>query len=384
MSKSVVLKLFKFANINLYSDIIVNDSSFYADLLQYKTLGFGESYMSGKIDTSDLYNLTFKLQKLNTMKFTDYIRILNLVDYIYLIFYGFWKLYTIIIYKLINYNNILLSKKVAKIHYDLPNILYTQMLDSTMLYSCGYFENTNDLHLAQLQKTDLIIQKLHLSTNDTVLEIGCGWGFIAYTIANKYPKCNVIGISISESQIAYCNNKYNLPNLKFELKDYREIPKHSFNKIYSVGMFEHVGSKNYNDFFNITYDLLKNDGIMLLHTICKSCQSSGNDPWLEKYIFPGGYLPSISEITKDIENTKFDLSDIQEFGLYYSKTLDSWLHNFQKSYPELQKYDSTIFDSKFKRMWEFYLIMCKVAFDSKYCKLSQLVFTKNRDTVYHR
>ena len=375
MSKSIILKLFKYVNINLDSDIMVYDESFYSDLLQYKTLGFGESYMNKKIDTPDLYNLIFKLQKLNNMKLIDYFKILNILDYLYLIFYIFWKLYTIIICTLMNYNSILKSKNVAKIHYDLPNILYTKMLDSTMLYSCGYFKNTTDLHKAQLQKTDLIIQKLHISEGDSILEIGSGWGFISYTIAKKYPKCNIIGVSISEEQIQYCNNTYNLPNLKFELKDYREIPANSFDKIYSVGMFEHVGSKNYNDFFNITYNLLNTNGIMLLHTICKNRQSFGNDPWIEKYIFPGGYLPSISEITKYTERTNFHLADIEEFGLYYSKTLQCWLENFEKSYIELRNYNLHIFDSKFKRMWIFYLIICKVSFDSKYCKLSQCILS---------
>jgi cyclopropane-fatty-acyl-phospholipid synthase len=380
MSKNIVLKLFRLTDIRLGTDITVHDDSFYNDLLKYKTLGFGESFMSAKIETPNLESLCIKLQRLNVLSIMDYLKILSFWNYLYLIFYVFWKIYNFILFNITNFNTILRSKKVAKVHYNLPDVLYTHMLDPTMLYSCGYFKDTNNLETAQTQKADLIITKLHISDGDEILEIGCGWGFIAARIANANRNVNVTAITISSEQIKYCNQKYKLPNLRFILIDYRQIPENSFNKIYSVGMFEHVGAKNYKDFFNITYKLLKDDGIMLLHTICKSKYNPISDPWFEKYIFPGGYLPSVAEISRNIELTNYSFADLQEFGYYYATTLQCWLDNFENTYSQF----SHLFDDKFKRMWKLYLIFSKVGFNSGHIKLHQFVFTKSAVGVYHR
>jgi cyclopropane-fatty-acyl-phospholipid synthase len=382
MSKQIVQKLFNYVDINNY-DIKVIDESFYSDILNSKTLGFGEAYMNSKFDTVNLYELCLKLHKLNNLSLQDLFNILNLWDFIYLIKYLFFKFITIIYGYIFNLQSIVLSKKVGKIHYDLPFSLYDKMLDSTMLYSCAYFFAESDLFTAQVQKANLVIDKLHIQNSNNVLDIGCGWGYITYAIAKKYPNCFVTGITISKEQISFCEEKYKLPNLSFQLIDYRELKIDSYDRIYSVGMFEHVGYKNYKDFFDKTYSLLKNEGIMLLHTICKHKQSYNSDPWFEKYIFPGGYLPSISQVIKSTEDTKFNIVDVQEFGLYYSRTLESWLNNFEKNYEELRD-TNRIFDEKFYRMWKLYLVFSKVGFDTKYLHLSQFIFTKNNKEVYHR
>ena len=387
MSKSLVLKIFRLSNIKIYEeypynyDIRVIDDTFYSDLLNYKTLGLGEAYMSGKFMTPNLEMLLVKLQKINTL---NILKLLQFTDYLYLIKYCIFKFLIFCSWYFINLQSIIKSKMVAEEHYDLPPILYQKMLDSTMLYSCGYWNNVNTLDEAQKQKAELIIQKLKIDDNDQILEIGSGWGFIAYAIATIYPKSNVLGISISAEQIAYCTEKYNLPNLKFELRDYRELQKNSYDKIYSVGMFEHVGYKNYQDFFNVTYSLLKNNGIMLLHTITKHQEEKVNDPWFDKYIFPNGYLPSMGQVIKVVEKTQFNLVDLQEFGDYYTLTLEAWLQNFEKNFDILQEKNAGIFTKRFQRMWEFYLVMSKVGFISKHLHLSQFVFTKNYQGVYIR
>lgn len=382
MEKIIITKLFDFVNIS-NSDITVKDESFYSDLLYKKTLGFGEGYMNNKFETQNLYSLCIKLQKINKLSIIQICKLFNFTTYIYFCRYIFFKFIELIINLIINPQSIIKSKEVAEIHYDLPNILYTNMLDETMLYSCAYFKNTTDLYTAQLQKIDLIISKLKLKDDDLVLDIGCGWGIIAATIAKRYPKVTVTGVSISKEQINYCKHKYNFTNLRFILSDYRDLKNAKFNKIYSIGMFEHVGYKNYNDFFNITYNLLRDDGIMLLHTICKHAQSFYCDPWFNKYIFPGGYLPSISQVIKVSESTNYKISDVQEFGLYYSETLRCWYNNFHENFNKFKNTNS-IFDTKFEKMWKLYLILSKVGFDSNHLYLSQFVFTKNNKEVYIR
>jgi cyclopropane-fatty-acyl-phospholipid synthase len=383
MSKVIVLKLFKLVGIKTYEqypqnyDIKVIDHTFYSDLLNYKTLGLGEAYMSGKFTTLNLEILLTKLQRINTLNIFAFLRLLQWQDYLYLLKYICFYLINLCIPVFTNPQDLLKSRKVAEIHYDLPPILYEKMLDPTMLYSCAYWNEVKSLDEAQLQKTELIIQKLKIKDGDRILEIGSGFGFIAYRIAKRFPNCDVFGISISKEQVAYCNQKYDLPNLKFQLQDYRELQKNSYDKIYHVGFFEHLGYKNYQDFFDITFQLLKNNGIMLAHTVTKHKESYNCDPWINKYIFPGGYLPSMSQVLKVVENIKFNIADLQEFGPYYALTLEAWLQNFQQHFESLRDTIPTVFTTKFYRMWEFYLIMSKVGFTSSHLHLTQFVFTKN-------
>ena len=381
MSKRIILKLFKIADIKINVDLTIKDESFYDDLLNYKTLGLGEAYMNDKFDTNNLEKLLTKLSKLNDINLLYH---LNFYDIFYFLKYFIWKFFIVFNNYIFNNQTIIKSLRVGKQHYDLPPILYDRILGTTKLYSCAYWNDAESLDEAQINKINLIINKLHIKNEQNILEIGCGFGIISYTIAKRYPNTKVLGISISKEQINYCNKAYNLKNLKFELIDYRNLKHDSFDRIFSVGMFEHIGYKQYTNFFNITYKLLKNNGIMLTHTICKDKHNYGNDPFFEKYIFPGANLTSISQILESIEKTKYEIEDVHQFGLYYAITLENWYVNFNENFEELNQKYPNIFDEKFKRMWWMYLKMSKVGFNTKSLKLAQFIFTKNSNSVYNR
>jgi len=232
--------------------------------------------------------------------------------------------------------------------------------------------------------------KLKLQDSLKVLEVGCGWGFIASEIAKKYPHSRVVGVTNSREQFLYCIEKYaNILNLNFINCDYRDFylsrRSETYDRIYNVGFLEHVGDKNYKDFFEITQYLLKDEGISLVHSITNPTASGGNgDPWIRKYIFPGGYLPSDSRIISVIEQTKkLKLVHLQEFGFYYAKTLDCWNSNFEKNWSIISEKHPEIFNDKFYRLWEFYLRSCKVQFQMEKIHLTQFIITKNAKKVYH-
>jgi len=392
MNKSIVKKLFKQVNVitkednELYFDIDIKDDSFYYDLINYKTLGLGEAYMFEKFETPDLENLLYKLSRLNDISIFSILKYLSFFEWFYFIPYLLWKMWNKIRFLFFNQQTIEKSKVVGEEHYDLPNILYDNMLGSTKLYSCSYWNNDYfNLDKAQIAKTNLIIDKLLIKDGQTVLEIGSGWGYIASQIAIRYPKCKVTGISISSEQIAYCIENYNyIDNLRFCLIDYRFIAENYYDRIYSVGFAEHIGFKNYKHFYDLTYKALKNEGLMLVHTICRNKENYGNDPFIDKYIFRGGELTSASQILKVVESSKFNMEDVHEFGLYYAQTLLAWRVNFLDSYDNLKFSNSYLFDANFKRMWLFYLTISRIGFLNKTLRLTQFIFTKNNNTVYNR
>ena len=239
----------------------------------------------------------------------------------------------------------------------------------------------------QVNKKEYIIKKLNIKPNQKVLDIGCGWGSLAIDIA-KSAECEVTGITLSENQLNYCNQKakeMNLQNqVKFRLMDYREL-KEKFDRIVSVGMFEHVGRKFYKKFFKQVENLLKDDGISLIHTIGSVNPPRDPHPWITKYIFPGGYTPSLSEVTTPIENAGLIVTDIEVLRLHYSHTLRHWKENCLKNKDKIVK----MFDEKFFRMWEFYLAGCEMAFKWGDQVVYQFQLTKNyrstpvtRDYIY--
>ena len=267
--------------------------------------------------------------------------------------------------------------------------LYDIFLDKThRLYSCAYWKDeTKTLEDAQQNKIDHIAKKLDISRGEKILEVGCGWGGMAFEIAKKH-NCEITGISLSKNQINYCRNKakeLGLDNqVKFELVDYREISG-QFDKIYSVGMFEHVGKKFYNTFFKSMNKLLKEDGIFLLHTIGVVDQPTPPNKFINKYIFPGGVCPSFSQIIEPIEKTGLIVADTETLIRHYDKTLESWLKRF------LDKKDviKDLFDERFVKMWEFYLASCAAAFRYRDLVVFQLQIVKNfqsahrtRDYIY--
>ena len=262
---------------------------------------------------------------------------------------------------LTNFNKIVKSKENVAHHYDISEKLYDLFLDENRQYSCAYFKNDNDtLEQAQNNKIHHIIKKLNIRPNQKVLDIGSGWGTLALAIA-KETKASVTGITLSENQFEYSKNKAKEMNLSnqvdFKLIDYRQLNE-KFDRIVSVGMFEHVGRKFYKTYFDTVFKLLNEKGIALIHTIGSSMPPRDPQPWITKYIFPGGYTPSLSEVAKPIENSGLIVSDIEVLRMHYAHTLRNWKERF------LSKKDTILgmFDEKFFRMWEFYLASCEMAF----------------------
>ena len=285
------------------------------------------------------------------------------------------------------------ARKNVEHHYDIGGDkgekLYDIFLDTKhRQYSCAYWkENTKTLEEAQQNKIDHIIKKLNIKSGQKILEVGCGWGGMAFEIARQ-KGCEVKGISLSKNQINYCKEKakeLNLDNqVSFELADYREV-KGEYDRIYSVGMFEHVGKKFYNVFFKSINNLLKSDGLFLLHTIGVVDKPTPPNKFINKYIFPGGVCPTLSQIVKPIEKTGLIVADTETLIRHYDKTLLSWLNRF------LEKKDlvKDMFDEKFVKMWSFYLASCAAAFRYRDLAVFQLQIVKNfnaarptRDYIY--
>jgi cyclopropane-fatty-acyl-phospholipid synthase len=262
------------------------------------------------------------------------------------------------------------SPMIAERHYDLDNDLFFSFLDPYHQYSCGYFEATEDLNKAQQNKLALICAKLNLSASDHVLDIGCGWGGFAKFASENFG-CTLTAVNISQEQIRYARDLCKGMPVHFEELDYRLI-KGRFDKIVSVGMFEHVGWKNYRIFMKVVHNCLKDDGIFLLHTIGNNISQTSCDPWMTKYIFPNGMLPSTAQIGRAVEGL-FVIEDWHNFGPYYDKTLMAWNHNFQKAWPELKNR----YEERFKRMWEYYLLSCAGSFRARNAQLWQIVMTKS-------
>ena len=268
------------------------------------------------------------------------------------------------------------SFKVADVHYDIGNDLYSLMLDKRMTYTCGYWDNFDnlpkaaDLDTAQENKLDMVCQKIGLKAGDKVLDIGCGWGsFIRYA-AEKYG-AHCVGISISKEQVKHGNEtKGDLP-IEFRLQDYRKINE-KFDYIISIGMFEHVGYKNYKRYMRVAHKNLKDDGLFLLHTIGCNVSAKTTDPWIHKYIFPNSMLPSAAQVSKAIEKL-FVIEDWHNFGIHYDYTLMAWYENFKKGWPQLKEK----YGERFYRMWEFYLLSSAATFRTRENQVWQIVLSKN-------
>ncbi|CAI2468635.1 TPA: cyclopropane fatty acyl phospholipid synthase [Serratia fonticola] len=338
-------------------DIQVHNQNFFKRVLKEGSLGLGESYMDGWWDCEQLDEFINRIMKADlrnalVSNFKDVIRIMSA--------------------KLFN----LQSKKrawiVGKEHYDLGNDLFDLMLDPWMQYSCGYWHTSDDLFQAQEDKLRLICEKLQLAKGMTLLDIGCGWGGLAEYAAKNYG-VKVTGITISEEQKKSAEERCKLQDVEIILKDYRDLDM-QFDRIVSVGMFEHVGPKNYNDYFNVVNKNLKPQGIFLLHTIGSNESSNNVDPWINKYIFPNGCLPSILQISNASES-KFVLEDLHNFGTDYDKTLMAWHQRFELFWPEIEEK----YSERFYRMFSYYLKSCAGAFRSRNIQLWQFVFTRGID-----
>jgi len=258
-------------------------------------------------------------------------------------------------------------------HYDRGNDFYALYLDKTMAYSCAYFENGCDsLEKAQLSKYEHICRKLMLKSDDRLVDIGCGWGGMLIYAAKNYG-IRGLGCTISNNQYEYANNKIRELGLQKQievvLEDYRNL-KGKFDKFVSIGMFEHVGKEFIPLFIKKTSQILESGGIGLLHTIGKDAQSS-RDPWIMKYIFPGGYLPYLGEVIEGMGKKGFSILDVENLRMHYAKTLELWTENFERNIDKVQE----MFDEAFVRMWRLYLNSCAVAFMYGEPRLYQILFS---------
>lgn len=259
--------------------------------------------------------------------------------------------------------------QVGEEHYDLGNDFYAAMLDPRMTYTCGYWQDASTLAEAQEAKLDLICRKLQLEPGMRLLDIGCGWGSLMGYAAEKYG-VSCVGLTISKEQAEWAANRYAGLPLEFRLQDYREVNE-QFDCIASVGMFEHVGRKNFRTYMEMAHRCLTDQGLFLLHTIGNNERNSGSDPWLDKYIFPNGELPSIGQIGDAVDNL-FVVEDLHNFGSDYDKTLMAWHENFEKAWPRF----ADQLGERFYRMWRYYLLSCAGAFRARDIQLWQWVLSK--------
>ncbi|MGA8602913.1 MAG: cyclopropane-fatty-acyl-phospholipid synthase family protein [Beijerinckiaceae bacterium] len=267
-------------------------------------------------------------------------------------------------------------------HYDIGNDLYSLFLDEDQQYSCAYFENdAQTLEEAQLAKRRHIAAKLFVEPGQSVLDIGCGWGGLGLYLA-RTAGANVTGVTLSQEQLAVANQRAAEAGLsnhaRFELQDYRRV-RGKFDRIVSVGMFEHVGVNYFKQFFEKIAASLNDDGIALLHTIGRTDGPGATSPWVVKYIFPGGYIPGLSEIVPHIERAGLIILDIEVLRLHYAKTLQVWADRFQAN----RKKAKTMYDERFCRMWEFYLTGARFAFLYEHHVVWQIQLAKDIYALPH-
>ncbi len=336
------------------SDILVHDDRFYARVLAEGSLGLGESYMDGWWDAKGLDEFFARFHDVPLDRaVVDKYLIVNALKA-----------------RLFNMQNRRLSRRVAQQHYDLDNAFYEKMLGPHMQYTCAYWKRAQDLETAQKHKLDLICRKLHLQKGDRVLELGCGWGGFARYAATHYG-CHVTAYNISEQQVSYARKWCEDLPVEVIQGDYREAAG-EFDKVAAIGLCEHVGYKNYRTLIETVHRTLKHRGLFLLHTIGNNASVSTADPWFDKYIFPGGMLPSVAQLTAAMDGLLV-LEDWHNFGPDYDRTLVAWQDNVDRHWDELK----AKFDERFHRMWRYYLLSLAGAFRARRIHLWQVVLSKH-------
>lgn len=344
-------------------DIQVHSQDVYQRILSHGSLGFGESYMDGLWDCLRLDQLFHRLLSINTdEKLVGGVRLQLMLQ--------------ILRQRLFNLQSSKRAFQVGEQHYDIGNDVFEAMLDPTMSYSCGYWHHAEDLEQAQINKLDMICRKLELKPGEKLLEIGCGWGGLARYAAENYG-VDVVGITISREQQKLASKRCAGLSVDIKLIDYRDL-NGEFDKIVSVGMFEHVGVKNYPIYFDTVNRLLKNSGLFLLHTIGLYKTMQRVDPWIDKYIFRNGKLPSAEQISRVLDQ-RLIIEDWHNFGHDYYLTLMAWWENFDAAWPEI----SSQYDERFYRMWKYYLLSCAGFFKARQGQLWQIVLSKrSRPHIY--
>lgn len=335
-------------------DFQVNDPRVFRRILTQGSLGAGEAYMDGWWSAEALDQF---FERLLCAKLHLSVRQKSLFR-------------DRVLPRLSNLQSRRRSRKVAKIHYDLGNDFYKAMIgEKWMQYTCAYWKNADNLDGAQEAKLDLVCRKLHLKPGDKVLELGGGWGGFARYAAEKYG-VSVTVYNISEQQVAWAREHTRDLPVTYHLKDYRDA-EGLYDKVVSIGLCEHVGRKNHRDFLALKARCLKDDGLALLHTIGSNITKTWSDPWFTRYVFPGGYLPSIRQLAAAAEPVLIQ-EDHHNFGPDYDKTLMAWHRNFEEAWPRFKDH----YGERFHRMWRYYLLSCAGAFRARSIQLWQFVYSK--------
>ncbi len=336
------------------SDIKVSNERLFRRVLRDGTLGLGEAYMDGWWDCEQLDELVCR-----TLRSGLHHSIRN--NWRFVVFSIFCRLF--------NLQSVQRAFMVGEKHYDIGNDVFEAMLDTHMNYSCGYWASARNLGEAQEHKMEMICRKLQLEPGMRVLDVGCGWGGLSWWMAERHG-VEVTGITVSKEQAELAQNRCRDLPVTIELIDYRSLSG-CYDRIVSVGMFEHVGRKNYREYMKVANRCLKDDGLFLLHTIGKNVRNTSPDPWIDKYIFPNGELPALSQVTNAAESL-FVVEDVHNFGADYDRTLMAWYKNFEASWPQFKDQ----FSERFYRMWRYYLLSCAGAFRARDIQLWQFVLSK--------
>ncbi|HOE95371.1 MAG TPA: cyclopropane fatty acyl phospholipid synthase [Candidatus Sumerlaeota bacterium] len=334
-------------------DIQVHDPRFFNRVLAEGSIGLGESYMDRWWDCAALDELIARILRLDLSRRVQR----NLRNAA-----------TVLWARVANRQTRTRSREVARRHYDLGNDFYAAMLDPYMQYSCGYWKEAENLAAAQEAKLELIGRKLALKAGERLLDIGCGWGGLLRFAAERFG-VEAVGVTISERQAELARARCAGLPVEIRLQDYRDL-REPFDKIVSVGMFEHVGHRNYRLFFEVARRCLKREGLLLLHTIGGNRSESCIDPWIDRYIFPNAMLPSARQIATAAEGL-FVMEDWHNFGPYYDRTLMAWFDNFNDNWPRFREQ----YGDRFHRMWEFYLKSCAGGFRARVNQLWQIVYS---------
>jgi len=337
------------------------------------SLGLGEAYIDGDWDVASLDGLFRHLIAADTHNSQ-----LSRINRIFL------KIRSVL-------SNLQTKKRataVAEEHYDLDHRMYEKFLGKYNQYTCCFFNQTEDLEQAEINKLEMLCEKLELKSDDRVLDIGCGWGgFAKYAATTR--GCEVTGVTLSGEQAEYAGTHTAGLPVDIVRSDYRDLPgklETRYDKILICGMLEHVGYKNYGKLMKVVHQLLDDDGLFLLHTIGNSENSTITDPWIEKYIFRNSMVPSMQQLAKAIQGL-FVVHDWENYGHFYAKTLAAWQANFEKNWEAIKALKGKhSFDEKFRRMWNYYLLSSKAAFEIESLLLWQIVMSKlgMRDSVYAR
>lgn len=364
-AKGKVSQLLRSADIEIGGarpwDIQVHDERLYQRVLAEGTLGAGESYMDGWWDADQLDELFARALRI---RFDRQIRPSSM-------------LVQVLLSRIANFQDRRRSQRVAVQHYDLSNRLYQAMLGPTMQYTCAYYGADGDqksLDQAQRAKLELIARKLHLEPGMRILELGGGFGELSRYLAAEHG-CEVVSYNISRQQVEYARGICEGLPVEIRLQDYREAAslRESFDRVVSIGLMEHVGPKNYRGFFELARSRLKPGGLALIHTIGGNKSRTMADPWITRYIFPGGVIPSAAQLTRAKENL-FILEDWHNFGPDYDRTLMAWESNFVGAWPELKQQEGL--DERFYRMWRYYLLSSAAAFRTRGLNLWQMVLSR--------